>query len=168
MSSLDGESQQLRDIATSLGIPVDQLSPQLIDRLSQDPLFCHHLVASRDAPEFRELLLAEANAPNASSPPQTRRFSFGSLGKVAASLSKWVFTGAPLVSVIEYDARLAVCATCRYNSHFGSKALGPATCGLCGCILAAKARLGTERCPDVEAGPSGRWSKPQSQASASC
>jgi hypothetical protein len=41
-------------------------------------------------------------------------------------------------------ARLAICQTCT--------AAGQGTCGLCGCVLTAKAAIQTERCP------AGKWS----------
>tara|TARA_R110000744_G_scaffold318159_1_gene424676 strand:- start:174 stop:413 length:240 start_codon:yes stop_codon:yes gene_type:complete len=53
--------------------------------------------------------------------------------------------GMPLVSKPVYKERLEACEICPHRKSI--------KCGLCGCIIAAKARMETTDCPDT---PS-RW-----------
>ena len=52
----------------------------------------------------------------------------------------FVKEGMPVVSKPQYRERIETCNTCEHRK--GSK------CGLCGCIIAAKARMETSKCPD--------------------
>ena len=64
-----------------------------------------------------------------------------------ARAAKAYLVGEPVfVSTDEWKARLAVCVKC---DHF-QKATSTTqpTCGLCGCIVKAKAWMATEDCPD--------------------
>ncbi|WZP01265.1 tetratricopeptide repeat protein (plasmid) [Isosphaeraceae bacterium EP7] len=61
----------------------------------------------------------------------------------AKSMAAFVGSGFKVAPQEVYHARLAACAGCEH--HTGLR------CRVCGCITAAKARLGHERCP------AGRW-----------
>ena len=53
--------------------------------------------------------------------------------------------GMPIVSKTMYKERIESCESCKHRKNI--------KCGLCGCIIAAKARMETSNCPDI---PS-RW-----------
>tara|TARA_R110002167_G_scaffold34630_1_gene110666 strand:+ start:2261 stop:2500 length:240 start_codon:yes stop_codon:yes gene_type:complete len=55
--------------------------------------------------------------------------------------------GMPLVSKPVYKERIEACETCPHRKNL--------KCGLCGCVIAVKARMETTNCPD---NPS-RWSE---------
>lgn len=48
--------------------------------------------------------------------------------------------GMPLVSKSMYKERVEACEACEHRKNI--------KCGLCGCIIAAKARMETSDCPD--------------------
>ena len=59
----------------------------------------------------------------------------------------FVKQGMPVVSKEQYKERLRACEECKHRKNV--------KCGLCGCIIAAKARMETTDCPDT---PS-KWSE---------
>ena len=69
--------------------------------------------------------------------------------KLVANFSKeftnFAKQGMPIVSKNQYRERVEACETCPHRKNI--------KCGLCGCIIAAKARMETTNCPDT---PS-RW-----------
>lgn len=62
--------------------------------------------------------------------------------RVSTATAKWLAAGSPLRTREQLAECLAICGTCElYKPGL------VATCGKCGCVLAAKARMATEVCP---------------------
>ena len=49
--------------------------------------------------------------------------------------------GMPIVSKDMYKKRIEICETCPHRKNI--------KCGLCGCVIAVKARMETTNCPDT-------------------
>jgi hypothetical protein len=62
---------------------------------------------------------------------------------LAGSLGEWAKAGMPLASQETLGLRLEACKAC---DHFKG-----GFCGKCGCIMIAKARIATAKCPE------GKW-----------
>ncbi len=62
---------------------------------------------------------------------------------LASSLGAWAKAGMPIASQETLRLRLETCKACE---HFKG-----GFCGKCGCVMLAKARMATAKCPD------GKW-----------
>lgn len=62
---------------------------------------------------------------------------------LAGSLGAWAKAGMPIASQETLHLRLETCKACE---HFKG-----GFCGKCGCVMIAKARMATAKCPD------GKW-----------
>jgi hypothetical protein len=62
---------------------------------------------------------------------------------LASSLGAWAKAGMPIASQETLLLRLETCKACE---HFKN-----GFCGKCGCVMLAKARMATAKCPD------GKW-----------
>lgn len=118
----------------------------------EDPLYATHLFASRDAPQFFEMLTA--NPPKAAL--ATEKSPGQLLLQFSRSMKEWGKAGFRRASKEIVDARLTACMNCQHlQGPTGSilkklasiAGMGDHTCGLCGCVVQAKANIATETCP---------------------
>lgn len=139
----------------------EELERVLID----DPLLRHHAEVCRDDPEMLQLLLGSVTLGGAA--------ELGAVEKAVRAtraLANWAVSGFSNVSEYEFEERLAACSICPHAQNLveniGFGAVGKHThCGLCGCPIHRKARMATEKCPDIEIGANGRWPSTRPQAS---
>jgi hypothetical protein len=65
--------------------------------------------------------------------------------KVTSSALSWVKGGFALTPAAQVEERMAICKPCNYYDADGFG--GSGRCLNCGCLIPAKIRLATERCP---------------------
>jgi len=65
---------------------------------------------------------------------------FDLVKQFTSEITHYVKNGMPNVSASEYQDRLEACNTCPHKKE--------STCGLCGCVIALKAKMATSDCPD--------------------
>ncbi|MDT0443518.1 hypothetical protein [Streptomyces johnsoniae] len=146
-----------KDIASTLGIPPERVTPRLLANVAEDPLFLHHLELCRDDPELLDVLLASADR---SARPVVRDIGTPELlSRAGAAVARWAASGFRRVSEEVYQSRTAACRSCVHLSYpprkgiyrLAGSAQEKSVCGQCGCDVRRKAWLPAERCPD------GRW-----------
>jgi hypothetical protein len=142
----------------------------------QDATYAGNLIISRSAPAFLKVLLD--NPPrrlNVSGDDAAEQSATELLAKAAKSLWAWSRSGLQKVSDETYRGRLAACAACPHRKQPPQRAIygiaaklagGGAdrhVCGLCGCLIATKARMASEACPDLDPLRPGftRWGEPK-------
>ncbi len=152
----------------------------VLRRAMVDATFAHRLLVSRGSPAFLAALIEDpvnrrfetvdaasvqepmappgdppnghaADAPAPGNPELARR--------AAAALMAWGKAGFTHVDADVYAARLAACEACpqlreppdrlAYKVRARRNA-DMRLCGLCGCVVARKARMATETCPGVD------------------
>lgn len=142
----------------------DPVSEDVLISALKDPLYATHLFASRNAPRFFDMLIARPplRADDADTNGETI------LAKFADSMKNWARAGFRQAAKEVTEARLAACQACPnlkgpkgslMNRLSKAAGLGDSQCGLCGCYVAAKARMATETCPDIAPDKTTRWSK---------
>lgn len=160
------------DLARILGVS-GRISDKVLQAATEDPLYAHHLVASRHTPEFLEVLLKNPPSPLTGDEGPRLHSSAELTRKAATALFKWAATGFRTVDQGVYKNRLSACDTCP-NLTAPSQALpyrllwpfnregDRRICRICGCFVSQKARLSSEVCPDANpARPSvSRWGEP--------
>lgn len=144
-----------------------------------EPRYARLLAGARGFPKVVDKLL---NAP----PPLSRsaarmaglararvdKSAFALVRDAASSMLRWAAGGLTTVEESVRAKRFAACERCPHLSPPPDRAVYKAaeavvddarTCGLCGCIASAKARLPHERCPDSHPTASGltRWGEPK-------
>lgn len=171
-------TEQACERLTELLGRTERVSEAVLRAAIDDPLYAMHLLASRKAPRLLDILLenppkptnahalsqaAPAAAADQSTPVLLKRF-----GKAMVA---WGKAGFKTADEETFRKRLAACSACpdlrgeRDAPTAGrpdlSVALGQ-TCGLCGCLVRAKARIARENCPgrDRDDGRLSRWGEP--------
>lgn len=130
-----------------------------------DQTYARNLLATRDAPDLLRHLLA--HPPAAREEPSTLILG----GRLAQAMLRWGQTGFTVVDEETRQRRLAACAACPHRTEarrhptlhrWLAEGDRPQVCGLCGCALARKSRLTSERCPgeDPENPGLDRWGQP--------
>jgi hypothetical protein len=154
-----------RRLVDEVGLPPDRVTDDLVVRISEDPLFLHHLDVCGEDPEMLDILLREAgsNATTTHPPPTNKEL----LKRATISLTRWAASRFSRVSLEEYQRRLSICRSCTHLSTpptdsplyrlIGSSPGSRSICGLCGCDVRRKAWLSTESCPDSQENEEGRW-----------
>ncbi|MGN6253461.1 MAG: hypothetical protein ACTHO8_00505 [Solirubrobacterales bacterium] len=141
------------------------VSEEVAAAAATDQIYARNLLSTRDAPALLEHLLA--NPPEVREEPSTLALG----GRLAQAMVRWGRTGFTVVDEETRQQRLAACAACPHqmeaNRHptlhrWLADGERPMVCGLCGCALARKTRLGSERCPDEDPDRPGfdRWGLP--------
>jgi hypothetical protein len=156
-------------IAQQLGLPSEQVTDTLIAKIAEDPLFLQHLDACKGDVEMLEILLGETKSTSRA--PAAKHDTVELIARAGAALTRWAASSFARVGDAEYNRRLSICQSCEHlsspptNSAIYRLATAVANtksvCGLCGCDTRKKARLATERCPDVGFGEEGRWGPTQ-------
>lgn len=156
-----------RQLQTLLGLE-RPLADNIVLAVVDDPLLLHHLIVVKNEPALFKMLLTSAL------PAETK--ATAEVGgaqltlRAANAFLKWASSGFGLVSEAQYKQRLDACSCCphyvappntplyRLAKAVGSTG-GDKICDLCGCVVAKKARLPTETCPDSSATQPGynRW-----------
>ncbi|MGN6373512.1 MAG: hypothetical protein ACTHM1_11085 [Solirubrobacteraceae bacterium] len=142
------------------------VSERVLAAATQDKVYARNLLATRGAPELMEHLLE--NPPAVAEDPSALVLA----GRAAKALGRFARTGFSLMDEEGYSKRLAACAACPHQieakSHatlyrMAAKEERPKVCDLCGCMVAKKARLRSERCPgeDPERPGFNRWGQPR-------
>lgn len=142
------------------------VSEQVAAAAAADQTYARNLLATRETPALLEHLLA--NPPEVREEPSTPVLA----GRLAQAMVRWGRTGFTRVDEETHGRRLAACAACPHRieatrhptlHRWLADGERPMVCGLCGCALARKARLGSERCPDEDPENPGfdRWGLPQ-------
>lgn len=150
--------ESFEKLLLGIGLDPEKFPQELRDKLRDDPGFAYHVsLCSRD-PEMMDLIMR----------PYQKRTDLGSgamLISAVAAYARWLSDGARTISDEQFLVRTRICSSCphavkpggtvvhRLAAAFGTKQV----CGLCGCDIYRKARLPTEKCPDVAFGPEGRW-----------
>lgn len=155
MTDTAAEPDEIRsELMQALALPPD--TPEnVIAAALNDPLYAHHLAATRDVPAFRTQLMRHPPTI-ATQDGDYRRVPAGSLAK---SLLSWARTGFGSVDQDLFEARLAACRSCPHSGPapdtmtYRVASLSsdrPTICNLCGCPLSRKARMASEQCPDQD------------------
>lgn len=151
-------------LGTLLGLDAP-VSDAVAVAAAADQVYARNLLATRDAPALLEHLLAN--------PPQVEEPSTLELGgRLAQAMVRWGRTGFTVVDDATRARRLSACAACPHRiearrhptlHRWLADGERPQVCGLCGCALARKTRLGSERCPDEDPARPGfdRWGHPR-------
>ncbi|MDA0631860.1 hypothetical protein OUY22_00385 [Nonomuraea sp. MCN248] len=155
-------TEQIRErLSELLGPGAGEISDDVVLAVVDDPLYLHHLLISRQTPAFLRLLL-DSPPETAGASPVPR--SAAKLSRQAASsFWKWAKSGFEFVPDEQYERRLAACRQCPHlTDPPQSKLYDVATvarrgddrkiCDLCGCVVASKARIPSETCPDPRPG----------------
>jgi hypothetical protein len=140
----------------------------------QDGDYAHNLLMSRREPTFLRYLLN--NPPPAELPaPRAAEKSEGELlRKASEAVWRWARTGFSTVDEPTFQRRHGACLQCPHLADkpdkflykiVSSKSSGEKVCDLCGCLVARKARLTSESCPDQHPTQTGltRWGEPLGQ-----
>lgn len=159
-ASLDARCGQLAELL-ELEEPVRE---EVLLAALADEQYARNLLTCRRAPALMRYLLAN--------PPRTEPDSTLELAQRAASaFGRWAMAGFSTVDEATYRRRLDRCAGCPHlkapDSHqrlyqVVSRGAHPSVCGRCGCVVARKARLTSEHCPDVHPDDPAltRWGEP--------
>jgi hypothetical protein len=159
--SLDDACRELGEL---LGLR-QPVSHAVLAAATERPTYAHNLLAARGFPDLLRPLLEH--------PPETpRQPSAVSLAaKAAGALVRWGATGFTIVDAQTLERRRAACESCPHLMHAQrhptlyrvmSDGAHPQVCGMCGCPVARKVRLSSERCPAQDERNPGltRWGEP--------
>jgi len=154
--------QELRSFLTSFLGVTESLPNAVVASAAVDPLYFHHLLTCRDAPKLLAIMLKSPPRSNTTATTDKTNLTNVNLSKKAIkSFWKWAKTGFSFVEKERYEARLKTCYSCPncttpteailYKLLAVSKtdANENKICGLCGCLVARKAMLPSESCPDT-------------------
>lgn len=161
-ASLDARCRQLAELL-ELEDPVRE---EVMLAALADEQYARNLLTCRRAPALMEYLLANPprHAPAPTSTVELAR-------RAASAFGRWAMAGFSTVDEATYRRRLDACASCPHlkapDTHQRlyravSGGAPPSVCGRCGCVVARKARLTSEHCPDVHPGDPAltRWGEP--------
>jgi hypothetical protein len=171
------------EFGEQLGL-ADPVPGAVLRRAMVDKAFAHRLLVSRGSPAFLAALIedpvnrryeivdaASAAAHDASTPGNAELAR-----RAATAVMTWGKAGFTHVGDDVFEARLAACEACpqlrdppdrlAYKIRARRNA-DMRVCGLCGCVVARKARMATETCPGADpADPSrNRWGQEIAEAS---
>lgn len=153
------------------------------------PDYARRLLAARGQPDMLEYLLTAAPKidrqhprfrPTAESAEQAdgaRLSSARLVTEASKSLLRWAASGFTPVDEATYERRLAACRRCEHLRKPDDRLLyriatafdaSKSVCGLCGCVVAKKARVPHEACPCAAPDDAGktRWGEPRTAESA--
>jgi len=156
-----GSAADCAEFGAMLGLD-GPVAPAVFAKAVNDPDYARNLILCREAPAFRDFLIAQAVA---SAPPADRPAGeHGDLelaAKAAKSFWEWTRSGFATLTADEYAARFAACLACpnlvaaperliyRLAGAEGA-ADRQRVCALCGCVAARKAKFPHEHCPGVD------------------
>ncbi|MBE9246549.1 hypothetical protein IQ223_19230 [Microcystis aeruginosa LEGE 00239] len=153
-NSLDNLKKQVKSALDFEG----ELDDALLQKLVSDPLFKHHFIICKSNPKMLSLLL-QSTLKKQYLNEGVSEHSTGELIKHGLeALAHWGRSGFSTVSDEVYVQRMAACRVCPHHvdapNHaiykFSSLGLkDDKICSLCGCNVARKARLTTEKCPSA-------------------
>lgn len=144
-----------------------------------DATYAHNLIVCRSAPQFLEHLLK--NPPVTAKPGESasasetitanEKTNLELLKKASVALWNWGKIGFSVVDEETYERRHSACMGCEYLVDPPQKMLYKLTsrksteqkvCNLCGCSVAKKAKLPSEKCPSRHKSIPGlnRWEEP--------
>ncbi|MGW2678956.1 hypothetical protein [Streptomyces sp. NPDC001436] len=149
------EQERVQAIAEELDIPVERVTLPLLAKISDDPVFLHHLSMCKGDPQMLNLLLGAETYTETQ--PEFRTSELVSRASVA--MARWAASGFGRVPEGTYHDRIATCWACEHLSMPPNSGIyrvarlsqEKSICGLCGCNVRRKAALPSEHCPD------GRW-----------
>jgi hypothetical protein len=152
-----------REYAQLLGVE-EPISEAVLWAMAEDPSYARRLFACRSAPQVMTLMLQNPPAP-------ARAQSAAELIATASTaLARWAGAGFAVLAEDEIERRLDACLACPNLSAprsvlqklAGLAAADGRVCGLCGCNVARKARMSTERCPGAAPDDASvnRWGQP--------
>lgn len=154
-----------RHLGQVLGLDAPVSPAVLMSALSSDE-YARNLLTCRKEPAFLRQLLDNPvrTAPEAE---ETRARPAEMLRSASAALARWSKVGFSTASDEVFEARLRACLGCPHIRQSSDAAYYKlmktrATCGLCGCDIEKKARLGSEKCPGADPHDYGhnRWGQP--------
>ncbi len=165
------DSVELEEHCAELGALLGLDGPvahAVVLRAGSDPDYARNLMLCRDNPMLRGVLLEQAQAAPA---PAEVPGSAALAVRAAKALLAWGRTGFGTADETMLAERLAACTACpdlrsapdRLAYKLAGKALRDGVCGLCGCLVARKARMLDERCPSGAAPDRpgyNRWGQP--------
>ncbi|XVQ07141.1 hypothetical protein ACQP1W_31490 [Spirillospora sp. CA-255316] len=163
MTTADELLRHRTEMGQVLGLDEPVPEPVLHAALA-DRTYANNLLAARRSPDMLRLLLAH--------PPSGRKVPLRDLlAGAAGAFGRWAATGFTVVDEATRARRTAACAQCPELTGTDRRLLhGVATaglddksvCGLCGCPVARKVRLPSERCPARHPDLPGRtrWDEP--------
>ncbi len=170
-----------------LGLEAPVPKPVLLHAIN-DSDYATHLIVSRGAPEFLQVLfgmalpaegLQEASSATDAAAGQS---DLELVKRAATALLRWGKSGFSIVDEATLERREDACLACPnlgtpgsllqklVSSGSASGKLGQRAsnrvCKLCGCNIAKKIRLASESCPDRHPTQAGltRWGEPQPQS----
>ncbi|MCG3198599.1 MAG: hypothetical protein GHCLOJNM_03103 [bacterium] len=150
----------------------DPIPEAVIRRAAEDPEFLHELIARRKSPEdLWDLFASASELPPTDISEGKRHGPLRLAARFLVSILKWAASGFRSVDPAQRRRRLDACARCPHQVNAPAGPLGRAVrrlthderiCDLCGCSIACKVRLGSERCPDPHPFEEGlsRWGEP--------
>ncbi len=158
------------------------VSEAVVRAAVDSPLYAMHLLASRQSAQFLGLLLdnpppppagtdAGAGAADGAGHDAGQESTAGLLLRFGKAMAEWGRSGFRRAEPEVAERRLAACAGCPnlkapggsiLHRLAGAAGLGDHSCGLCGCMVQAKAAVATERCPGEDPRRPGwsRWGDP--------
>jgi hypothetical protein len=165
-NSLDELKKQVKSALDFEG----ELDDVLLKRLVSDPLFKHHFMICKSNPKMLSLLLRSTLKRQYLDERLSERSTGELIKHGIEALAHWGRSGFSTVSDEIYVQRMAACRVCPHHVDapdrgiFKLSSLGlkdDKICSLCGCNVARKARLTTEKCPSVnpEDPELSRWEK---------
>jgi hypothetical protein len=142
------------EFARLLGLdaPVDD---GVLQAALDDESYASGLLDSRRDPAMLQRLLASPPAlPQDDAKPPS---AFLLARRATFALARWARTGFATVDTVQLERRQAACRACPHREAPAVERDAPRTtvaqalgsCGLCGCPLARKTRMASERCPDT-------------------
>jgi|GEM_PF-1057685 len=171
LHSIPGETVEDRCFAFGHLLGLQEPVPEQVLLAALDtPSYAAQLISSRGKPELQELL---KNPP--ALPPAPYFTNTELVTRAGKALMRWGLSGFSLVPRQSLRRREDACLSCpnlsepvnALQSMSASSApgveigkrTGNKICGLCGCVVKNKMRLGSETCPDPMPGKAGvnRW-----------
>jgi hypothetical protein len=147
-ASLD---ERRREFGEMLGLD-GPVTESVLAAALQDERYAYNLLTCRRTPALLDQLLANP-------PVVERRSTLDLLRSASGAFLRWGRTGFTTVDEEVYRRRLERCAACPHLTEPANHRVlyaaiarddGRRVCGLCGCAVAKKARLSSERCPGTD------------------
>ncbi len=140
------EDTLVKEVSVTLGLQ-EAVSPAVLHKIANDPVFAHNLMVSRSSKDLLNVLLASAEAQEVTS-------DIGLVKEAASSFLKWARSGFSNVDEETLNGRLKACYECPYIIDAPNRSIykvlqqqSEKICSACGCIVNWKAKLSTEACP---------------------
>ncbi|HTD21424.1 MAG TPA: hypothetical protein VK738_02150 [Terriglobales bacterium] len=166
-AELPSLSQQCEELGRILGLD-GPVRKEVLKAAIEDSAYANNLLVCRGNQEFLKVLLSK---PQARQPSENSGMEL--IRKGAEALLRWGCTGFSVVSDEIFRERLSACVECPHLSSpregnrllymiAGAASKDRAVCSRCGCVVARKARLTSESCPEPHPSVPGlsRWNEP--------